>query len=266
MNRLSLLLAMGLAACQADSPPEGSSGASTGDYLGQTPPEMTAQRFAPEFVSTEHGELNSVFSPDLQEFYFSRRGIPGRRSTIMVTRRGAEGWAHPEVVDFGERYNAIDLFITPDGERMVFCSNRPHPGESQPQSDHDLWVSERDGGGWGAPVLFAPAALSSSEEFYPIVTASGNLYFNSQREGPGTNNIFRAPFVYVQNCGRSRRDSIVRIRLEDLAVETARPGRQSHVLCDAGASEIQIQGVLTTTDHELAERFKLVERFVEPVK
>ena len=40
--------------------------------------------------------------------------------------------------------------------------------------------------------MFAAAALSEFQEFYPIVTSSGNLYFNSQREGPGTNNIFRS--------------------------------------------------------------------------
>ena len=48
-----------------------------GPYLSQTPQGYMSQIFAPGFVSTQFGELNSVFTADGKEFYFSRRGIPG---------------------------------------------------------------------------------------------------------------------------------------------------------------------------------------------
>jgi hypothetical protein len=153
---------------------------------------MTAQLFAPGFISTEFGELNAVFARDNREFYFTRRGIPERPSAILVTRRGTSYWTPPAIVAFDDRYNAIDLFITADGQQMIFCSNRPHEQGSDPRSDHDFWVSERDGDGWSTPELFARAALSEYEDFYPIITRNGNLYFNSQREGRGTNNIYRS--------------------------------------------------------------------------
>jgi Tol biopolymer transport system component len=156
---------------------------------------MTAQLFSPGIVSTDVGELNSVFSPDYQEFYFTRRGIPGVPPRIMVSRRGPEGWEKPEPVAFDQRFSGIDLFITPDGRRMVFCSNRPHDRGGSPRDDHDFWVSGREGSGWGEPELFAPEAMSDSQDFYPIITGDGNLYFNSQRDGPGTNHIFRASLV-----------------------------------------------------------------------
>lgn len=162
------------------------------DYLGQSPPGMTAQLFSPGFVSTEDGELNSIFSSDFQEFYFTRRGIPVIPPRIMVSKRGPGGWESPEPVGFDQRFSALDLFITRDQQRMVFCSNRPHDGADTPRDDHDFWLSERSGGGWGEPELFAPEALSDAQDFYPIVTGTGNLYFNSQRDGPGTNNIFRS--------------------------------------------------------------------------
>jgi len=148
--------------------------------------------FAPGFVSTQHGELNAVLTGDGREFYFSRRGIPRTPSAIMVTRRGTPYWTPPEVVDFDGRYSAIDLFITADGQRMVFCSNRPREQNRDLRGDHDFWLSRREGDGWSAAELFAPAALSDFEDYYPIITRSGNLYFNSQREGLGTNNIFRS--------------------------------------------------------------------------
>ena len=44
-----------------------------GSYFGQDPPGMTPKVFAPGIVSTGLDELNSVFSPNGQEFYFCVR-------------------------------------------------------------------------------------------------------------------------------------------------------------------------------------------------
>jgi len=44
-----------------------------GPYLGQNPPGMTPEVFAPNIISTDKRELNSVFSPDGKEFYFTKR-------------------------------------------------------------------------------------------------------------------------------------------------------------------------------------------------
>ena len=187
MRRFWLTALPFLACCQAS---DHGTAVSPNDYLGQTAPGMTAQLFSPDVVSTGDGELNSVFSADFREFYFTRRGIPGIPPRIMVSRRGPDGWEIPEPVSFDQRFSAIDLFLTPDGHRMVSCSNRPHNGGSSPRDDHDFWVSMRARSGWSEPEPFAPEASSGFEDFYPIITGKGNLYFNSQRDGPGTNNIF----------------------------------------------------------------------------
>ena len=98
----------------------------TGPYLGQTPLANRSQVFAPGFVSTEYDELNSVFTGDGNEYYFSRRGIPGKKSEIMVSKTIHNVWMKPEPLDFTGMYNDIDLFVTPDGKSMIFCSTRPH--------------------------------------------------------------------------------------------------------------------------------------------
>jgi hypothetical protein len=192
MRAVFLFFALLLVTCQ---PADDTDAVSPDAYLGQTPPGMTAQLFSPDFVSTEEGELNSIFSPDFHEFYFTRRGVPTVPPRVMVSRRGSEGWGTPESVGFDRRFSAIDLFLTQDGQRMVFCSNRPRQRGDSTRVDHDFWVSVREGIGWGEPQLFAPEAMSEFEDFYPVITESGNLYFNSQRDGPGTNNIFRSAWT-----------------------------------------------------------------------
>ena len=43
-----------------------------GLYLGQKPPGLTPETFAPGIVSTDNWEFGGVFTPDLKEFYFLR--------------------------------------------------------------------------------------------------------------------------------------------------------------------------------------------------
>ncbi len=162
----------------------------SGSYLGQTPPGTQSKVFAPGFVSTESGELNSVFTRDGSEFYFSRRGVPGKQSKIMVTRLENNIWTEPEPIGFSTSYSDIDLSLSPNGQSMVFCSNRPHQKGDGVKTDHDFWISKREGKKWSEPQLFAKEALSEFEDYFPIVTYSGNLYFNSQRGGRGTNDIY----------------------------------------------------------------------------
>jgi len=166
-----------------------------GPYLGQLPPGYQSQVFAPDFVSTEFGELNSVFTRDGKEFYFSRRGISGKLSTVMVTRLVNNEWSKPEPVNFSGVNDDIDLFITPDGNSMIYCSGKVQQKDGRAFIDHDFWISIRDEEKWAEPILFAKEAMSEFEDYFPIVTQSSNLYLNSQRGGPGTNDIYCSKFI-----------------------------------------------------------------------
>jgi hypothetical protein len=44
-----------------------------GPYLGQTPPSLTPEIFAPGLVSTEQRDGSGFFTPDMKEFYFTRK-------------------------------------------------------------------------------------------------------------------------------------------------------------------------------------------------
>jgi hypothetical protein len=168
----------------------------TGQYLGQKPPGITPEIFAPGFVSTkEYGELNSVFTKDGNEFYFSRRGVPGKFSTIMVTRQANGKWCNPEPVNFSGIKDDIDLFITPDGKSMIYCSYDKEINNAKSRPNHDFWISKRAGEKWSSPMPFAKEAISEFEDYYPVVTDNGNLYFNSQRGGPGTNDIYISRYL-----------------------------------------------------------------------
>jgi len=44
-----------------------------GPYVGQKLPGLTPKVFAPSERSTEHRDHSGFFSPDMKEFYFTRR-------------------------------------------------------------------------------------------------------------------------------------------------------------------------------------------------
>jgi Tol biopolymer transport system component len=165
----------------------------TGPYLGQKPPGMTPEIFAPGIVSTGLDELNSVFSPDGQEFYFCARNMGASSLFVMKCAQGV--WGRPDSLPFAGPYNDIDISLSPDGQRLFFCSNRPVAGSGSPKADHDIWMCERHGGTWGPPIHLGDAVNSPRDDFYPVVTKSKTLYFNSQRAGPGTNDIYMCRWV-----------------------------------------------------------------------
>jgi WD40-like Beta Propeller Repeat len=190
LTNLLLITAIVISAQHKDSPKF------IGPYLGQKPPGMVPEIFAPDFISTkEYGELNAVFTKDGNEFFFSRRGVPGKYSTIMVTRQINGSWSNPEPVNFSGIKDDIDLFITPDGKSMIYCSYEEKTGDAKSYPNHDFWISNRVGERWSSPMPFAKEAISEFEDYYPIVTDNSNLYFNSQRGGPGTNDIFITKYL-----------------------------------------------------------------------
>lgn len=165
-----------------------------GPHLGQLPPGKRPVLFAPRIVSTERAQLNAVFSPDGREFYFTQRRPGG--SSIMEMRMEGSRWTRPAPVSFSSRHADVDHFMTRDGRRMYFCSNRSLEPGGEPRPDADIWVSTRSGEGWGEPRHLGPTVNSERDDYYPTLADDGSLYLSSRREGGvGESDIYRAPVV-----------------------------------------------------------------------
>lgn len=166
-----------------------------GPYLGQRPPGMEPELFAPGFVSTGLDELNSVFHPSGDEFYFSVD--IGPRFVLLMSRRQGSGWTDPELLPFSRLHSAVDLAFSADGDRLFYCSNRPRRGGIEPKDDYDIWwVARHDDGSWSDPRLVEGGINTGANEFYPSLTDDGTMYFLSMREGGvGGSDIYRSRLV-----------------------------------------------------------------------
>lgn len=156
--------------------------AAGGCLLAQTPnaPDPLAPRPADAPLATLYDELNAAFTPDGRTVYFTRK-IADHFGVILMAHRRGRGWSEPEVAPFSGQFADFDPFVTPDGQRLYWISNRPVDGA--PKTDFDIWMVERTSTGWSAPVHLDAPVNGPDGEFYPTVSASGNLYFSSNRAG-----------------------------------------------------------------------------------
>ncbi len=148
-----------------------------GPYLGQKPPGLKAEIFAPGIISTEmHDDAAPVFSPDGREVYFrivyKLEGL--YYSSLFWMKRKRNRWSYPDVAPFSGKYLDGSIAIFPDGRKMIFCSNR---GKADPQSyDIDLWQVEKEGVSWSEPekieILNSPGA-----EMYQCLASDQHLFW-----------------------------------------------------------------------------------------
>ncbi len=165
-----------------------------GPYLGQQPPSMEPKIFALDVVSTDKNEVNSVFTPDGKEFYYSFFS-PQRGYTIMVMKENEQGWSKPGIACFSGEFSEVDMFITHDGTRLFYISKRPIERDQPPPRGYQIWVVERLNGEWTNATHLGPEINFGSRQLYPSVANSGALYFNSDKNGFGKGDFFRSEYI-----------------------------------------------------------------------
>jgi hypothetical protein len=149
-----------------------------GAYLGQRPPGLIPEIFAPGYISTEKRELNSVFTPDGTEFYFSI-STPGRGYQIYFTKQLEGGWSQPQGVSFSSQKSDVDMCITHDGKRMYFGSDRSVNGK--PQDNMKIWYAERINKTWSEAKYLDSPINEGRRALYPTVSNNGTMYFQAIR-------------------------------------------------------------------------------------
>lgn len=164
-------------------------------YLGQTPPGARAELFAPGLVSTGMGERDLTVTPDGNEIYYGLNF--GGYVTIMAVRFENGCWTEPVVAPFASdpAYFYFEPCLSADGNRIMFLSTRPRPGEApKPGWGHqNIWAADRKpDGGWGEPYDLGAPINTDEGEFYPSLTNDGTLYFTRSGSDGSNPRILRA--------------------------------------------------------------------------
>jgi hypothetical protein len=82
---------------------------------------------------------------------FWQRVLRGDRNVVvLMMEREDDRWTRPRVAPFSGRYNG-EFTLSPDGDTIVFSSNRPLRGRGEPIDTYYSWIMERRGSGGGEP-------------------------------------------------------------------------------------------------------------------
>ena len=94
MNFFSIFIALLLAfyAVSSASHAQDETPVPEGPYVGQRPPGLTPEVFAPGIVSKEHRDLSGFFTPDMKEFYFTRKDLDSGKWWLVVFQQKDNGW------------------------------------------------------------------------------------------------------------------------------------------------------------------------------
>ncbi|QKX06151.1 hypothetical protein HN014_14940 [Aquimarina sp. TRL1] len=68
-------------------------------YFGEEPPTLTPTLFDPKIVSPEGRFEGGIFSPDMKEFYFTRKNGRYKKRTFFVIRYEDNGWGQESETD-----------------------------------------------------------------------------------------------------------------------------------------------------------------------
>jgi Tol biopolymer transport system component len=162
-----------------------------GEYLGQEPPGKQAVLFSPGVMSTGMRELNAVFFPGGKEVIYSV-GVGEMKWAMLMIKEVEGAWTKPQIAPFSGEHGGVDPFVSFDGRRVYFCSNRPRNAGEETREDYDIWYVDRTETGWSDPVNMGAPVNSDTHEFYPSFTRDGTMYVQSRREGGiGQSDIYR---------------------------------------------------------------------------
>lgn len=163
-----------LSACNTEKPntKEGDSSIEESFYLGQKPPGLVPELFAPGIVSV-NGRLEGTvsFSPDLKEMYFAADN-EDEETSIYFSKLVDDKWTTIEKVEFtkGEKNEEMHPFVSHDGKRVYFTAM------DSAFTDEKIWYVNRLEDSWSDAMLL-DSPINDDLVFFPNQAENGDLYY-----------------------------------------------------------------------------------------
>lgn len=146
------------------------------DLIGQKPPGLTPELFAPGLVSTDNLEIEGVFAPGMTEFYFVRQ-VSGDVPKIFTFQYKDGGWQESI---FGPRTG--EVFISVDGKTMYLGNEYRERTESGWSEQKSLGAPFKD-----IPIMRLTVSADGTyvfDERHEVGTIRYSRLVNGERQAP----------------------------------------------------------------------------------
>jgi outer membrane protein OmpA-like peptidoglycan-associated protein len=148
-------------------------------------------------VNSKYNDGPAFYSPGDQTLYITRNNIRkgkpvlDKKGTanlkIYASERKGDDWSTAtELKINSDDYSSAHACLSRDGQFLYFASNRDGGFGGT-----DLYVAQKVGDGWTAPINLGPNVNTEGNEMFPTLTAEGSIYFTSDgHAGLGGTDIF----------------------------------------------------------------------------
>jgi hypothetical protein len=143
-------------------------------------------------ISTDDDELGGGVTPDGKTLIFEKSAAPHYLYVICESHFANGKWGKPEILPFSGQYRDTDPVLAPDGQSILFASDRPVNGKDQHR--WSIWRARRTASGWEVAKLVPGAVNAEGSQVFASIAANGNIYFASDRK-TGSYDVFRSKLV-----------------------------------------------------------------------
>lgn len=165
-----------------------------GEYLGQKPPGIIPEIFAPGIISTElHDDAAPTFSPDNKEVYFRIVYKIKKKyfGTIFFMKQKNGIWSYPDIASFSGKFMDGGVKYSFNKKKLYLSSKR---GRKEIISLYGMDLFEIRGvnGFWKKPERLS-RLNSKNNEMYPSEAPDGTLYWLIEKKtNDPAPNVFRS--------------------------------------------------------------------------
>lgn len=149
--------------------------------------------FSPELFNGLPNVRDFTMSKKGNEFYFTVESFAKEYSFIAFSKKKNDLWSAPKVASFSGKYKDLEPFLSPDGLKLFFVSNRTNNTSSVIKEDTDIWYVTRNKiiDKWSKPKSIGIKINTLRDEFYPSVTNKGDLFFTANyKDSKGKEDIY----------------------------------------------------------------------------
>ncbi len=153
--------------------------------------------FSPETFKTLPNVRDFSMSSNKNEIYFTIESYRKEYSFIAFIKKTGNNWSDPEIVSFSGEFKDLEPFLSPDGLKLFFASNR-NASSTDVKKDIDIWYVQRAtlNDKWSDPISVGETINTNKNEFYPSVTNKGDLFFTAEySSSKGKEDIYVSRFI-----------------------------------------------------------------------
>lgn len=144
----------------------------------------SARIFGRDVISNGDFVFNATFTADGNTVFFSKAALNWGYIAIFYSTKTVSGWSEPQAVNFTGTYRDTDPFVSADGKRLYFSSERPVNGMSYKDFQYRYFYVELNGNKIiSDPVFLNLPVPSDTSPQYLSVSANGNAYFYMSKDG-----------------------------------------------------------------------------------